>query len=62
MSWIVIPYFLNLAPLYTLHPLFFRTSRVQAFPKCFAVLFYSSRSVVRAVDRSESCLIAVIRE
>ncbi len=62
MSWIVIAYFLNLAPLDTLHPLFFRACEFKHFPKCFAVLFYSSRLVVRAVDRSESCLIPVIRE
>ncbi|ATN13742.1 hypothetical protein E1K68_23855 [Pseudomonas sp. B2021] len=62
MSWIVNAYFLNLAPLDTLHPLFFRTWRVKAFPKCFAVLFYSRRPVVWAVGRSESCLIPVIPE
>lgn len=54
MNWIVIAYFLNLACLDTLHPIIFQGLRVQAFPKCFAVLFYSSRSVLRAVDRSES--------
>jgi hypothetical protein len=33
MSWIVKPYFLNLRPLDTLHPLFLQDCRTQAFPK-----------------------------
>ncbi|TWR56840.1 hypothetical protein FIV39_29505 [Pseudomonas grimontii] len=62
MSWIVIPYFLNLAPLDTLHPLFFRACEFKPSPSASWSLFYSSRLVVRAVDRSDSCLIPVIRE
>ncbi|OXS21819.1 hypothetical protein CGU37_13355 [Pseudomonas fluorescens] len=62
MSWIVNPYFLNLAPLYTLHPLFFRICEFKPSPSASQSFFYSSRLVVRAVDRSESCLIPVIRE
>jgi hypothetical protein len=43
MSWIVKPYFLNLRPLYTLHPLFFGRANLKPSPSAFAVLFYSSR-------------------
>jgi hypothetical protein len=39
MSWIVKPYFLNLRPLDTLHPIFLQDGRVQAFPKCFQPFF-----------------------
>ncbi|POM13826.1 hypothetical protein CUU62_16165 [Pseudomonas sp. WP001] len=62
MSWIVIPYFLNLAPLDTLHPLFSGPASSSTSPSASWSLFYSSRLVVRTVDRSESCLIPVIRE
>ncbi len=40
MSWIVKPYFLNLRPLDTLHPIFLQDGRVQAFPKCFQPFFF----------------------
>lgn len=43
MSWIVKPYFLNLRPLDTLHPIFLQDCRTQAFPKVTTVLFYSRR-------------------
>ena len=66
MSWIVNPYFLNLRPLDTLHPLFSGLSR---FPKCFHSPFFipAGFPAFRArcpgpVNRSESCLMYVIRE
>ncbi len=66
MSWIVKPYFLNLRPLYTLHPLFL-DGRVLAFPKVSPSFFIpAGKPAFRAraagpVDRSESCLMYVIR-
>jgi len=67
MSWIVIPYFLNLASLDTLHPLFFRICEFKPSPSASRSFFIPAglpalRSVFRAVDRSESCLKSVIRE
>ncbi|PYY69000.1 hypothetical protein CRX42_18825 [Pseudomonas jessenii] len=69
MSWIVNPYFLNLRPLDTLHPIFLQDGRVQAFPKCFQPFFFipAGNPAFRArysgpVNRSRSCLKSVIRE
>ncbi len=69
MSWIVKPYFLNLRPLDTLHPIFLQDCRVQAFPKCFQQSFFipAGNPAFRArcfgpVNRSRSCLKSVIRE
>ncbi|CAI8870896.1 conserved hypothetical protein [Pseudomonas sp. IT-93MI4] len=68
MSWIVNPYFLNLAPLDTLHPTFYRTVELMPSPRLSTVLFYSRRQsgVPRQcfgpVNRSRSCLKSVIRE
>ncbi|MBD0679513.1 hypothetical protein DM828_26345 [Pseudomonas umsongensis] len=69
MSWIVKPYFLNLRPLDTLHPIFLQDCRVQAFPKCFQWSFFipAGQPAFRArysrpVNRSRSCLKFVIRE
>lgn len=69
MSWIVKPYFLNLRPLDTLHPIFLQDCRAQAFPKCFQRSFFipAGNPAFRAqcfgpVNRSRSCLKFVIRE
>jgi hypothetical protein len=35
MSWIVKPYFLNLRPLDTLHPIFLQDGRVKPSPSAF---------------------------
>ncbi|KAB0501762.1 hypothetical protein C4E44_14410 [Pseudomonas sp. MWU12-2312b] len=69
MSWIVKPYFLNLRPLDTLHPIFLQDCRVPAFPKAFngPFLIPAGKPAFRArcsgpVNRSRSCLKSVIRE
>lgn len=68
MSWIVKPYFLNLAPLDTLHPTFYRTVELKPSPRFSTVLFYSRRQsgdpclFFGPVNRSRSCLKSVIRE
>lgn len=69
MSWIVKPYFLNLRPLDTLHPIFFRVVGVKPFPKCLQPFFFlpAGKPAFRArcsgpVNRSRSCLKSVIRE
>ncbi|OOV98706.1 hypothetical protein MF4836_07835 [Pseudomonas sp. MF4836] len=67
MSWIVNPYFLNLRPLYTLHPLFFGLAS-PSLPQVLSRSFFipAGHPAFRArlsgpVDRSESCLMYVIR-
>ncbi|VVM80323.1 hypothetical protein PS645_05399 [Pseudomonas fluorescens] len=69
MSWIVIRYFLNLRPLDTLHPFFYRTVEFKPSPSAFngPFLFTPANPAFRArcfgpVNRSRSCLKSVIRE